>query len=365
MNSRRFFLLLALFSVGVRAEPYIAVRTGFKCSQCHVNQTGGGKRTEYGFVYSQYKLLMKSAVTEARPFSFDPKLNASVSVGANFRMLQSHTLDYKWTPPAGDTANKPVDLSSKDDALPSEGNLYLQFDLVRNFFTFYLDQTMSSGNREMWALMRLPGRTYVKFGNMLLPYGYRLMDDEAFVRKNTGYTYGTTGLGYEMGFEPGPLSLVVNVTPTRLSSVGSLVFNNMPVVRTFRVGGSYGTKLKKAERDKDNTKGAFAGFSLGMFTVLAERDFSRKEDSVDKVADFAEIDFLPTQGLNFKTTYEYLWPDKKIPMARSGMRRLVFGVESFVTQFLQLGLYYRKNDALPQMDTPNQDEIVGRLHAFF
>jgi len=368
MNLKRFFLLLMLGSAALQAEPYIAVRTGFKCSQCHVNQTGGGKRTEYGFVYSQYKLLMKSALTEYQAFSFDPKLNASVSTGANFRIVQSRSLDYKWNPtPAQDSAGlDTVDLRSRDNSDIKEGNLYLQLDLVRNFFTLYLDQTMSpsTASREMWAMVRLPSRSYFKFGKMLLPYGFRLMDDEAFVRKVTNYTYNNSGVGYEAGLEPGPLSLVVNVTSTQLSSVGSLVFNNFPIVRTFRIGGSYGTDIRKTKRSWNNTKGMFAGFSLGMFTVLGEHDLIRA-DSVNKEADFMEVNFLPMQGLNFKATYEYLWPDKVVPKANSGDRRLVFGVESFITQFLQLGLYYRQNDGPPQIGNNNQDEISGRFHAFF
>src|SRR5690349_15558305 len=76
------------------AEPYIAVRTGFKCAVCHVNHTGGGKRTEFGEVYSQSRLLLKSAPVDLGAFSFDPKLNKVISLGANVRVEQVETRPY-------------------------------------------------------------------------------------------------------------------------------------------------------------------------------------------------------------------------------------------------------------------------------
>lgn len=353
----RFLTALGLMAGMAFAEPYIAVRTGFKCSQCHMNRSGGGMRTDYGSVYSQYKLLIGSPAQDSMPLSFDPKLNNAVTIGANWRVEQVRTQEYN----TGTTV-----LPSSDNLIPREGNLYINIELVKGFLSAYIDETMAPapGNREFFANINLPGSTYFKFGNMLLPYGFRLMDDEAFVRKYTNYTYNRSAIGYELGFEPGPLSLVANLTPEHISTVGSLVFKDMPVIRNFRFGGSYGGSIKKKLRDKEKTQGAFGAFSLGMFTVLGERDWITK-DTIQSIADYMEVDFLPMRGLNFKFVHEYYWPNKEIPMANNGRRRVTAGVEPFITQFLQVGLYYRLNEWIPQADVGNQEEIVGRLHVFF
>jgi hypothetical protein len=343
------------------AEPYIAVRTGFKCSQCHVNRVGGGMRTDFGSVYSQYKLLMGSPLKDSLPLSFDPKLNGAVSIGSNFRVEQIRTREYS----SGTVAAK-----SSDATTIREGNLYVNIELIKGFLSAYVDETVApvAANREAFATLSLPGNAYFKFGNMLLPYGFRLMDDEAFVREVPNYNYSRTGLGYEVGFEPGPLSLIVNLGPENLSGVGSVILKGMPVLRTLRLGGSYGTPVRKRAREGNNTYGVFGGFAMGMFTVLAERDWTKKRsptDTLSAISDYVELDVLPMRGLNFKFVYEYLWPDRDVPVANNGRRRITAGAEPFLTQFLQVGLYYRQNDWIPQTATGNQDEIVGRLHVFF
>jgi hypothetical protein len=351
------FALTLAFASLPQAEPYIAVRTGFKCSQCHVNGTGGGKRTDFGNVFSQYKLLMASPLNDSLPYGFDPKLNKAVSLGANFRIEQAHTSEYSY---GGKRA------ASSDEPVIRESNIYVNMELVKGFLNAYLDETVGSSvaNREFYGTVTPTPRTWMKFGNMLLPYGYRLMDDRAFVREKTNYTYSRTGLGYELGWEPGPFSLVANVTGDNFSSVGSIVLQNPPLVRTLRVGASYGGGIKKADRGKRQTYGGFAGFAFGMFTFLGERDYIQ-DDTLHSVADYGEMDFLPFQGANFKFVVEYLQPDTKVPRDQNGRMRTVAGFEPFLTQYLQLGLYYRKNDWIPQNLAANQDEIFGRLHVFF
>jgi hypothetical protein len=361
----KIFAVLLLAAAGRSlAEPYIAVRTGFKCSQCHVNGTGGGKRTEFGQAYTQYKLLVASALAERNLNSFDPKLSGSVSLGANFRIEQAYLR--KFTTKAanpGDTA-RTVDGEWNAGAF-KEKNLYLEMNLIKDRLKLYYDLDMSTGGfRELWSMVSLPAGTFVKFGRMLMPYGYRLMDDEAFVRNFTGYTYSNSSLAYELGFEPGPLSLVTNITQTKWVSVGSLVFTGLPVLRTLRVGGSYSRELTKEYEGKKGSYGVFAGTTLGMFTFLGERDYT-KDEGINKIEDYFEVDFLPLRGLNFKATYESYWPTREIPQAKNNQTRTVLGVEPFIMQFLQIGLYYRKNDWIPQSTANNQDQIVGRMHVFF
>ena len=357
---KRIAILAVLLSAaGIHAEPYIAMRTGFKCSQCHVNRIGGGQRTEYGSVYTQYKLLMKETenLLEAQQgghSSFNPKINESVTIGGNFRVEELMTQKYTYTDNTGahvGAANNQTNIK--------ESNIYINVELVKNFLSLYLDEAMAPNAtvREMYGMVRgLPLNGYFKVGHMLLPYGIRLIDDQAFIRNMTGYTYNTHVTAGEIGIEPGPLSLTVNLTDNQLSSVGSVVY------RHYRVGASYAAGTTKASNKW--SWGPFVGGNYGRFTGMAEVDFIR-EAGIQKVAQFYELNFLALQGLNTKATYEYFDRNIHVGNARDGQQRWTFGVEPFVSSFLQLGLYYRLNNFVPQSIAENQDELMGRFNLFF
>jgi hypothetical protein len=353
-------LAVLLFAGTVGAEPYIAVRTGFKCSQCHLNKVGGGGRTEYGQAYTQYKLLMQQtqgyvdSKTGGSLSSFSPKLNDAVTIGANFRMEQS-------------VASSQATLPSEKTLANPEANLYVNVELIKNFLSFYTDQNLTGGNRETWMMVRnLPLNSYVRVGKTLLPYGIRLVDDDAFIRTNVGYTYGNPDIAGEVGLEPGPFSAIVNATNSRLSGVGSITY------RHFRVGGSYRTSLKNAQTQQFDAYGPFVGANYGRITVMAEVDWIDRADlrsdtlpNLKQMAHFYEVNFLAMQGLNLKGTYEYFDRNTEVANRRDGQSRITTGVEVFPIQFIQLGLYYRYNKSIPQNDLENQDQIFGRALIFF
>jgi hypothetical protein len=361
---------ILISAAGVQAEPYIAMRTGFKCSQCHVNKIGGGERTEYGEVYSQYQLLMTQTQdlmqAEGVQSSFNPKINDMITVGGNFRMEEFVTRKYTYTDNVGAHVSP-----SANEAQISEANFYMNVELIKNYLNLYMDEGLEGpsrgGAREMFGMVRnLPLDSYIKAGKMLLPYGLRLVDDNAFIRAKTGYTYNTTGLAAEIGLEPGPLSLTANVTDNQFSGVGSVVF------RHFRIGGSYGGSWQNGTTPVNGvhyTYGPFGGFNFGRLTAMQEVDFIKGINSgnlfVPQIADLSELDFLALQGVNVKATYEYYDRDTRVAMSKNGQDRWTFGVEPFISRFLQVGLYYRINRAVPQDTVSNQDQIIGRIQVFF
>lgn len=349
-----YLILIAILSIfipsRVEAEPYIAVREGMKCAQCHVNRTGGGKRTPYGLIYSQTLLPMKTMSPEGQAPLLDGKINDFISVGGNFR-VDDLTL-FEYTSTTGET------VESSNRLNMAEANVYLQMDLIKDFLMFYIDETVAptSQNREAFGMVTIPDHdAYLKFGRMFLPYGLRLLDDGAFVRNRTGYTFNRQDVGVEVGFTPGRYLFLMNVTNNQLTLLGSIAH------RRFRLGASYGQSTEIGDRF---VAGGFGGVHIDRMTFLGEVDFIR-ENEIDRLALLAEVNYLLRTGLNAKIAYEFFDRNRDVENARDGQERVIFGVEPFLTQFLQVGIFYQLNRFIPQNAAQNQDRLLLQLHVFF
>ncbi len=377
---------LALLMVNAFSEPYMAVRSGLKCVVCHVNVTGGGKRTEYGVQYGFYKLNMEQVKPNGLPF-FGGRVNKNVSVGANFRMVNGISMKYDPDVPADVPADSASVATFKKSYTKDakynpfvfkESNVYFQFDLIPEKFIFYWDQDINSKMREGWSMYRFDKLNgYIKAGFMLLPYGWRIINDESpFIRDGnvTDFSYGKRGTAIEFGIEPGPLSLVVNITDNaRWSAMPQVVFPR------GRVGLSLArlTKINSGGFLGDNYNyGLFGGVNFGRFTILAEVDAWARKDvelgiDVHDLGLFLENNLHIVDGLSFKTIFEFQDPNTDllgneygISYLRNGRSRLTLGVEAFPIPYLKLVALYAMASDIPE-SAFNQDQIIFKIHTFF
>lgn len=366
MDRKTLFALVGLAMLVVspcallaEKEPYLAIRTGLKCSACHVNRTGGGMRNDFGSVYGGSNLPLNTG-----GFQFQNRaLNDWLRVGSNFRLTGTYTIPNK-TPRTALEINR--------------GNVYLEAKLLDQKLTLYFDQTLAPGtsaSREVFALIDwLPVSGYAKVGKFFLPSGLRLLDDQEFIRSQTGFTMHAPDQGVELGFEPGPFSIVASVTNGSSGTVenddGKQVTGSAAwVSRRVRLGASASHKSQSGQSNID-VFGGFGGLSVGPFSFLGEVDLIRGASSegpdVDQLAVFGEGDVLLTQGVNAKVTYGY--HDRNVDRADDARTRARFGLEVFPIPYFQLSGFYVLRDDIPEtepLSLPQDDQIVVELHLFF
>ncbi|MBZ0270338.1 hypothetical protein K8I85_19470 [bacterium] len=344
------------------AEPFLAVRTGLKCAVCHVNGTGGGMRTAFGTNYSQTILPRKIQITNGRRTVFDPGFANDVKVGGDLRLQNRSVLQ------PGEDANQ---------FEFTEGNLYAEIVMVPDFLSFYVDEAVApagASGREAFVLLQHTERQlFLKAGRILLPFGTRLWDDDAFIRRVTGFHFAAQDLGVELAWRPGRASAAIAVT----NGTGSGPDNNREkqvsivlshVYDRFRFGGSFSTN--QAPLTQRTAGGVFAGARIGSLTLLGEFDVISDDYNGDVQVNhgdsrlaYVEANLLVAKGVNVKFAYDWFDPFTDVDEDEREMYRV--GVEPFLTQFLQVRAFYRHRKAPPQLEAENADWLTTELHVFF
>jgi len=353
---KHLFLLTAAASVTLVGsplygldEPYLALLTGFKCSQCHINRTGGGGRNAFGNVWGQTALPIKSFDVRSR------NLSDWIAIGFDVRARFGAAVQ---------TAEPQTQFE-----IP-EAQVQLEAQVIPRLLTLYLDQTVGpeqAFTREVFVMAEWkPANGYAKAGKMLLPYGWRLWDDLAFIRSETGFTFGTPDIGVEVGIEPGPLTWVMALTNG--SSGGSegdngkmLTGQAALVYPAFRIGAS-GSHNSQSSFTRD-LFGGFGGFSVGPVAVLGEADWIREKSTAnrDQFVAYVEGNVLATRGVNAKVTYGYFDPD--LDVDEDQRTRMRFGLEVFPVNALQISAFYVWRDAPPSIE--QTDMVTLELHFYF
>jgi hypothetical protein len=350
-------LLLAtvLAATLARAEPYLAVQQGYKCSACHFNPTGGGMRSDFGSIYSATAL---PAHASASGPGWTGRIADFLRVGADWRGSSTRS----GAPHSGTQSRTGID----------QLRAYLALQLFHDRAALYVDESLAPGDaRAMEAYVRLGDPAlgwYLKAGQFYLPFGWRLQDQSSFVREVSGISMTTPGKGAEIGYERGAWTAqldVVHGPPGNAGAFGrSILLHAGQVHDAWRAGLSLAS-VRSDAGDRHAT-GAWAGYRTGPVAWLGELDLvsdgGYPEGTRRLVAGIAEADWNMRRGHNLKVSAELFDPDREISHDQQARWSVVYECTPIARLQLRAGL--RRNRGIPQNDFDNRHLVFIEAHAW-
>ncbi|MBL8268836.1 hypothetical protein [Steroidobacter sp.] len=358
---RKWLGLVALLVIGgvVHAEPYFAVREGFKCSSCHFNAAGGGMRNAFGNGWAQGALPARR-IEGTGTDAWTGAVSRFFALGGNLRANATYT----------DVPNS----NAQSEFDLEEARAYLAITPVPDRFAVYIDQRLAPGgstNLEAFARYTTQGQRWnVQAGQFYLPYGLRLEDDSAFIRQVTGINFATPDRGVQLGFESNRWSAqlaVSNGTASgpELDEGKQVSLRAEHVQQGWRVGAGF--NLNHTDAGDRRMQGVFAGLRTGPITWLAEADYLTDQTlgvtERKQWVGLIEANWLITPGQNLKLTAEVFEPDTDVDEDEQNRFSLLW--EFFPIQFVQLRVGARVYDGIPQNDLQNRRLYFVQLHGFF
>ncbi|MBV8740729.1 MAG: hypothetical protein JOZ12_03035 [Sinobacteraceae bacterium] len=357
----RLYLLLTsmLIACEARAEPYLAVQTGFKCGQCHVNPTGGGERTAFGNVFAQTQL---AAQRLGDGELWTGEVNRFLTVGGDLRTQYDYS----------QVTQRP----SVNQFELEQARLYATANIIPQRLYLYADELVAPGgatNMEAYAVYWSAAHDYyLKAGQMYLPFGLRLQDQSAFVQDITAINMGTPDTGVELGWERGHWDAQLDITNGELAS-GTTTRGKQYSGQLAYVSGAWRAGVALA-RDSltvgnRNAAGIFGGLRTGPIAWLAEADLTSDESlratPLRQAAALLEADWRIRQGQNLKLTAEYVNQDRDA--GRLAVQRLSLLYELTPFQFVQLRPGIRYSNGVLGTSPASGRGILAfiELHAFF
>jgi hypothetical protein len=338
------------------AEPYLAAQMGLKCAQCHVNPTGGGMRSVFGNTFAQTTLAAKRLGSEEDLWT--GQVMKFLSVGGNARANYNYV----------DVPDQP----STNDFDVEEARVYLDFGVIPNRLSVYIDQRVApNSSTNMEANVRYwikENSFYVKAGQMYLPFGYRFEDDSAFVRSLSGINMRAPDDGVEFGIESGSWTAQFAISNgtgggAETDHGKQLVSRAEFVQSKWRAGAS--VLYNDTDLGARTGVGGFGAVNFGPVVLLGEVDWFDDESIGDGklMATLAEADWKIRQGHNLKLTYEWFEPNDDVDEDEQTRSSLLY--EWSPIQFIQLRAGVRLYDGIPQNDNQNRTQAFLQLHGFF
>ncbi len=358
----------------VSAEPYMALREGSSCADCHTNRTGGGMRSFLVEMHSADVLHIKDGegIFPEPDERFSPQIASWLRIGADFRVTDR--LEFQDDPDAqgrvdNNTAFREIESNDID---VEQATVYGSLTLIQDYLTFYVDERFAPGgadNREAFGIIdqMLPGETYIKAGRFFPAWGLKLQDDEAFVGAASGFNFDRTVTGLEVGRGGMGLNWFLTVAEgTEDDDTDQLLMGSAFYLTEngFMMGAS--AAHDEPDENEIDAFSWFGGLSVGRLVGLAQGVYMDTDVSgvnTQSWAAYGELDYLIGGWMNAKLAFDYLDPD--VDVSDDARNRFSIGVEPFLDEYLQIRMFYRVLNGPQDQPAANRDELTLEGHIFF
>jgi hypothetical protein len=266
------------------------------------------------------------------------------------------------------------DVGSSNDFAVEEARAFLDFGVIPNRLSVYLDQRFAPGNStNLEANVRYwvtENELYVKAGRMYLPFGYRFEDDDSFVRSLSGINMQAPDEGLELGFEKGSWSTQLAISNgtggAPEGDEGKQVSARAEFVQSaWRIGVS--ALSNHTDAGDRIGAGLFGAWRTGPVVLLGELDWfdddSIGADGRQLLATLVEADWRVARGHNLKLAYEWFEPNEDVDEDEQSRSSILY--EWAPIQFVQVRAGVRIYDGIPQSDLQNRKQLFLQLHGFF
>jgi hypothetical protein len=380
MNLRLYLTVLTVAAVATTASalPRFALMTGAKCSSCHANPTGGQLRNEFGVSFSSEKIPLE-ALRDSE-FNFSGKVNDNISLGGDYRT------QFIYDRQSATSSFQAMTASIYGSVrLNKKLSFYFKQDLVNNYWGPW-------GGPEVYGTLRFSPSWYIKGGDFLPDYGWKLDDHTAYTRGgDLGVINGTNqhvglfftpnykDIGVETGgyvgdlyFSAGLFNGTGNTTQIHFEKdkayTGKLEYMGNLGGLNFRIGGSgYGYR-------SFHMGGVTAGFAAGDLIVMGEMDWTHGAydgakliEGVYTMATFGEADYQAITGIWLTGRFDMFDPlqgeaDNPNGSPSNSVKRVTAGLEIFPLSFLEVRPQYRFVIETPSVDN---DIALVQMHVWF
>ena len=283
-------------------------------------------RNTFGANFGRDDISVKAWQEEYALEDFSTKLNNFISYGTDFRFLGFY--QSKTSP----------DVSSSS-FFPMQMDVYFNLAVSKKI-KLYVNPAFGPYNRlEMFAVAKvLPLNGYLKLGRFTPSHGLRYDDHTSFIRQATPFrNYGGQQSGVELGFSPGPISLMEAVTNGmrgdldgglakamfgKVEGHGALgPINLMAGISSYN-DASGGQNLNLLEGygavtviERLTLMGTFERIQGNSATMSVSSDINQRNSLNSDLKQFAalvEADYVVIQGFDLKFMYDFFDPNTDV-----------------------------------------------------